>query len=82
MILGSLCVGVHMSMTQGVGFGMLATYIPADNIPGIGKITGTIWSITDLLLGTSPHSLVLLCVTQGSHPSFPSFWCCLWGLGS
>ncbi len=55
MVLGSLCVGVHMSMTQGVGFGMLASYIPNNHIPGIGRITGTVWSLTDLLLGES-HS--------------------------
>ncbi|KAL4428064.1 hypothetical protein ABPG75_002153 [Micractinium tetrahymenae] len=51
MVLGSTCVGVHMAMTQGVFFGMLASYIPAAPIPGVGRIAGTVWSLTDLALG-------------------------------
>lgn len=51
MALGSTCVGVHMAMTQGVLFGMLASYIPAAPIPGVGRIAGTVWSLTDLALG-------------------------------
>ncbi|KAL4428062.1 hypothetical protein ABPG75_002151 [Micractinium tetrahymenae] len=53
MVLGSTCVGVHMAMTQGVFFGMLASYIPAAPIPGVGRIAGTVWSLTDLALGVS-----------------------------
>eukprot|EP00887_Chlorella_sp_A99_P000958 scaffold5.g958.t1 len=53
MMAGSLCVGLHMAMTQGVGFGMLATYIPSAPVPGLGRISGTTWSVTDLLLGVA-----------------------------
>ena len=58
MALGSTCVGVHMAMTQGVFFGMLASYIPAAPIPGVGRIAGTVWSLTDLVLGEP-------CATRG-----------------
>lgn len=51
MVLGSTCVGVHMAMTQGVLFGMLSTYIPSHHISGLGRISGTAWSLTDLVLG-------------------------------
>jgi len=51
MVLGALLIGVHMSMTHGVTIGMLSTYIPSHTIPGLGKITGTAWSFTDMLLG-------------------------------
>mgnify|MGYP001810880994 CR=1 FL=1 len=30
---------------------MLASYIPAGSLPGLGRIAGTAWSLTDLLLG-------------------------------
>lgn len=51
MVLGSTFVGVHMAMTQGVLFGMLASYIPSHPLPGLGRISGTAWSLTDLALG-------------------------------
>jgi len=52
MILGSFFIGVHMAMTHGVTIGMLSAYIPNNTIPGLGKISGTAWSFTDMLLGT------------------------------
>lgn len=51
MALGALLIGVHMAMTHGVTIGMLSAYIPSKNIPGIGKVAGTAWSFTDMLLG-------------------------------
>lgn len=51
MIAGSTCVGIHMAMTQGVLFGLLSSYIPAQPLPGLGRIAGTAWSLTDLVLG-------------------------------
>lgn len=32
-------------------FGMLSSYIPAQPVPGVGRISGTAWSLSDLLLG-------------------------------
>ena len=51
MALGALLIGIHMAMTHGVTIGMLSSYIPQTTIPGLGKITGTAWSFTDMLLG-------------------------------
>jgi hypothetical protein len=51
MLLGSLFVGVHMALTHGVTLGMVASYIPATEVPGIGRITGTCWSFTDFIFG-------------------------------
>jgi hypothetical protein len=51
MLLGCALIGVHMAMTHGVTIGMLSTYIPSKSIPGLGKVAGTAWSFTDMLLG-------------------------------
>ena len=51
MLAGSLFVGVHMALTHGVTLGMVASYIPATQVPGIGRITGTCWSFTDFIFG-------------------------------
>lgn len=51
MVLGALLIGVHMAMTHGVTIGMLSSYMPQTSIPGIGKITGTVWSFSDFILG-------------------------------
>lgn len=51
MMLGALLCGIHMAMTHGVSIAMISAYIPTAPIPGIGKIVGTAWSFTDLLLG-------------------------------
>ncbi len=54
MLAGSLFVGVHMALTHGVTLGMVASYIPATSVPGIGRITGTCWSFTDFVFGAPP----------------------------
>ena len=51
MGLGAFLLGAHMAMTHGVSLAMLASYIPAHSVPGLGRISGTAWSFTDLLLG-------------------------------
>lgn len=51
MVLGAFLIGVHMAMTHGVTIGMLSAYIPSKTIPGLGKVTGTAWSFTDMFLG-------------------------------
>lgn len=51
MALGCTCVGVHMAMTQGVLFGMISSVVPTQAVPGLGRISGTVWSLTDLMLG-------------------------------
>ena len=50
--MGAAFVGVHMALTHGVTLGMVASYIPATEIKGIGRITGTCWSFTDFIFGT------------------------------
>lgn len=57
MLAGSLFVGVHMALTHGVTLGMVASYIPATEVEGIGRITGTCWSFTDFVFGAS-HPLL------------------------
>lgn len=52
MMLGSLLVGVHMSMTHGTMLAMMSAYIPNVHVPGLGRINGTAWSFTDLVFGT------------------------------
>ena len=51
IIAGALGIGIHMAATHGVSLGLLASCIPTEAIPGVGKISGTAWSLTDLLLG-------------------------------
>ncbi|PSC70151.1 MFS transporter isoform B [Micractinium conductrix] len=51
MVAGALMLGIHMAATHGVSLAMLASYIPAGSLPGLGRIAGTAWSLTDLLLG-------------------------------
>ena len=51
MLVGAAFVGVHMALTHGVTLGMVASYIPATEIKGIGRITGTCWSFTDFVFG-------------------------------
>lgn len=55
MLAGSLFVGVHMALTHGVTLGMVASYIPATEVRGIGRITGTCWSFTDFVFGEPRH---------------------------
>ncbi len=76
MLLGSLFVGVHMALTHGVTLGMVASYIPATEVPGIGRITDTCWSFTDFIFGArraragaNPRPAALL--LHGGHSVSP-----------
>ena len=40
-----------MGATHGVSVAMLSSYIPAAPVPGLGRLSGTAWACTDLLLG-------------------------------
>ena len=51
MAAGSLLVGLHMAATHGVTLGMMSSAIPSGTVPGIGRVSGTAWSFTDLVLG-------------------------------
>lgn len=64
MVIGSLLVGLHMSATHGVTLGMMSSAIPSGSVPGLGRISGTAWSVTDLVLGTEFH----FCHTCHTYP--------------
>jgi hypothetical protein len=66
---GSLFVGVHMALTHGVTLGMVASYIPATEVEGIGRITGTCWSFTDFVFGAPPCSQALPAAQIQAAPS-------------
>ena len=51
MMLGAVFVGVHMAMTHAICLSMLSAYIPATEVPGLGRVSGTVWSFTDFVLG-------------------------------
>lgn len=51
MMLGAAAVGVHMAMTHAICLSMLSSYIPATEVPGLGRVSGTVWSFTDFVLG-------------------------------
>ncbi len=51
MFVGALFVGIHMATTHGVTLAMMSSYIPTTQVPGIGKISGTAWSLTDFIFG-------------------------------
>ena len=78
MLGGSFFVGVHMALTHGVTLGMVASYIPATEVEGIGRITGTCWSFTDFVFGAPralqlkhcllPRSQQLDLITHNSRP--------------
>jgi hypothetical protein len=69
MMAGALLIGVHMAMTHGVTLGMLGSYIPSGVIPGLGKISGTAWSLTDILLGKSTLALARIEVAYLPRPA-------------
>ena len=50
MFLGSALLGLHMALTHSITISMVASYMP-QNVPGLGKISGTAVSFTDLILG-------------------------------
>ncbi|KAG1657019.1 hypothetical protein FOA52_012045 [Chlamydomonas sp. UWO 241] len=51
MVLGASCLGLHMAMTHSITVSMIASYMPAGEVRGLGRISGTAVSFTDLLLG-------------------------------
>lgn len=51
MFLGAGLLGLHMAMTHSITVSMVASYMPTGEIEGIGKLSGTAVSFTDLLLG-------------------------------
>lgn len=51
MFLGSGLLGLHMALTHSITISMVASYMPTGVVPGLGRISGTAVSFTDLLLG-------------------------------
>jgi Na+/melibiose symporter-like transporter len=51
MFMGAIFLGLHMAMTHSLTMSMMASYMPVGDIKGIGKLTGTAVSFTDLILG-------------------------------
>lgn len=51
MFVGALFVGIHMATTHGVTLAMMSSYIPTTQVAGIGRISGTAWSLTDFIFG-------------------------------
>jgi MFS family permease len=51
MFAGAVLLGLHMAMTHSLTMSMMASYMPVGDIKGIGKLTGTAVSFTDLILG-------------------------------
>lgn len=51
MFIGAVLLGLHMAMTHSLTMSMIASYMPVGDIEGIGKLTGTAVSFTDLILG-------------------------------
>ncbi|GIL60946.1 hypothetical protein Vafri_15748 [Volvox africanus] len=51
MFIGSAFIGLHMAMTHAITISMISSYMPTGKLPGVGKLSGTAVSFTDLLLG-------------------------------
>lgn len=51
MFSGAVFLGFHMAMTHSLTISTMATYMPVGEIEGIGKLTGTAVSLTDMILG-------------------------------
>ena len=68
MMLGAAAVGVHMAMTHAICLSMLSAYIPATEVPGLGRVSGTVWSFTDFVLGKLP----VILSSPGCYASFDS----------
>lgn len=51
MFAGAAFIGLHMAFTHAITISMISSYMPAGVIPGVGKLSGTAVSFTDLLLG-------------------------------
>ena len=48
---GAIFLGFHMAMTHSLTMSTMASYMPVGEIKGVGKLTGTAVSLTDLILG-------------------------------
>eukprot|EP00210_Caulerpa_lentillifera_P003227 g3082.t1 len=51
MWLGACILALHMAMTHSITLSMIGSYMPTGNVPGVGKLSGTAWSVTDFILG-------------------------------
>ena len=51
MFAGAVFLGFHMAMTHSLTISTMATYMPVGEIKGVGKLTGTAVSLTDMILG-------------------------------
>lgn len=51
MWLGACVLALHMAMTHSITLSMIGSYMPTGNVPGVGKLSGTAWSVTDFILG-------------------------------
>ncbi len=58
-------MGVHMAMTHAICLSMLSAYIPATEVPGLGRVSGTVWSFTDFVLGNTLS--VVACIQRTPH---------------
>ena len=56
MFLGAALLGIHMALTHSITISMVASYMPTGEVKGLGKISGTAVSFTDLLLGEGRRS--------------------------
>ena len=78
MMLGAVAVGVHMAMTHAICLSMLSAYIPATEVPGLGRVSGTVWSFTDFVLGKTAS--ILFSIHVISLASIRVIICCLGGV--
>ena len=51
MFAGAFFLGLHMAATHSITISMVAAYMPTGYIAGLGKLSGTAVSVTDLALG-------------------------------
>lgn len=56
LYIGAIFLGLHMSMTHSLTISMLSSNMPTGEVDGIGKISGSVVSFTDCILG-----IVLVC---------------------
>ena len=47
MLVGAALVGILMAMSHDICLSMIFAYIPAGYIPGLGRVSGRVWSFTD-----------------------------------
>ena len=75
MFLGAIFLGFHMAMTHSITMSMMASYMPVGEVAGVGKLTGTAVSLTDLILGfvlalSNVNAGYLCDISQGSTGCF------------